>query len=261
MGCDKTTNDPHFENNTGSSTSAPENNDNAQTNNSCSMWEQVSTEPSPNLTENGTYCAKDGVTYKCKDATNSITMIGNCPSDMKTSRALYYSNQYWDQAAFNQQQAQLQQRLQEQQARIQQHIQEQQAQLQKRLQEQREHMQQQMQEQQARLQQQMAQMHQHLAESWQQRGAQTQVHRVEQSIEQSDDDLNSSEDGIIMNNLQQQIKDCKKWEATSNSITQGGLYCNDQSGQMFRCLVNPNKGNTISQGGCPDMQAPPMLMI
>merc|ERR1712070_409764 len=120
-------------------------------------------------------------------------------------------------------------------------------------------MQQQLQEQHAQLQQQMAQMHQQLAQANQQREqAQGQV---QQSIEQAEDDSSSSSEAGMMTDVQQQIQDCKKWEATSNSITKGGLYCNDQSGQMFRCLVNPLSGNDISQGGCPEMQAPPMLMV
>merc|ERR1712224_846756 len=113
-------------------------------------------------------------TYKCKDAADRITYIGNCPSDMKTSRVLY--------------------------------------------------------------------------------GPRSGNQQADPQMEQSSDssaESNSSESWEAT--LQQQIKACKKWEPTSNSITKGGLYCNDQSGQMFKCLVNPNKGNDINQGGCPHM--------
>jgi TolA-binding protein len=56
-----------------------------------------------------------------------------------------------------------------------------------------------------------------------------------------------------MKELDQEIQDCKKWTPMeSNNITEGGLYCNDDSGKMFKCSENPLKGNEISTGSCPN---------
>merc|ERR1712146_545390 len=55
-----------------------------------------------------------------------------------------------------------------------------------------------------------------------------------------------------MKKLRDDIKACKHWKPLESiNVTEGGLYCNDQDGHMFKCSENPLEGNDISSGNCP----------
>jgi hypothetical protein len=55
-----------------------------------------------------------------------------------------------------------------------------------------------------------------------------------------------------MKELDQQIKDCKKWDVqSSNNVSGGGLFCHSKDNKTYKCSVNPLTGNNVSYGDCP----------